>query len=235
MSYYYISFEQKQGHYLSHHGILGQKWGIRRFQNKDGSLTNAGRRRYQNGDGASIEAGKRNLDNYDPYDKKHVKKWTRTDDIYRTIIREPEYYEWAENKRNALKEERAKKSDKENEADLKSIYNSNEKKDWDEAGHDEQLALRFQKELREYSRGDHGEIGVSPEARKWENTYNKFVDDNWNKRYSPSYFAEREKLRLQGCGVFLKDLGYKDTDLNRRYIYGTVFDSANIPIKKSKR
>lgn len=31
---------------LSHHGILGMKWGIRRYQNKDGSLTAAGRKRY---------------------------------------------------------------------------------------------------------------------------------------------------------------------------------------------
>lgn len=32
---------------LTHHGILGQRWGIRRFQNPDGSLTEAGRRRAQ--------------------------------------------------------------------------------------------------------------------------------------------------------------------------------------------
>ena len=30
---------------LAHHGILGMKWGVRRFQNKDGTLTAAGKRR----------------------------------------------------------------------------------------------------------------------------------------------------------------------------------------------
>lgn len=33
-------------YYLQHHGIIGQKWGIRRFQNKDGSLTLEGKKRY---------------------------------------------------------------------------------------------------------------------------------------------------------------------------------------------
>lgn len=32
--------------YLMHHGIKGQKWGVRRYQNEDGTLTEAGKARY---------------------------------------------------------------------------------------------------------------------------------------------------------------------------------------------
>lgn len=32
--------------YLMHHGIKGQKWGVRRWQNSDGTLTSEGKQRY---------------------------------------------------------------------------------------------------------------------------------------------------------------------------------------------
>lgn len=35
--------DQLDENYISHHGILGQRWGIRRYQNSDGSLTPEGR------------------------------------------------------------------------------------------------------------------------------------------------------------------------------------------------
>lgn len=35
---------------FNHHGIKGMRWGVRRYQNEDGSLTSAGKKRYKSGD-----------------------------------------------------------------------------------------------------------------------------------------------------------------------------------------
>lgn len=53
---------------LCHHGIKGQRWGVRRFQNEDGSLTNAGRKRYAVGD---------KMDTNDPNDSAVTRKVKR--------------------------------------------------------------------------------------------------------------------------------------------------------------
>ena len=86
---------------LAHFGVLGMKWGIRRFQNKDGSLTPAGKKRDLKE--SNKEMTKRNTDlfiksnNYaaDRINGKWLddfnKKWSKAFEGYDTWQDSPKY------------------------------------------------------------------------------------------------------------------------------------------------
>ncbi len=90
--------------YLYHHGILGQKWGVRRFQNKNGTLTSAGRKRYGKGFMPSQEAQDRIHDRM--YDRSlegrmdKLSKQIPKNPILERIKKNAEYQNTPENNQN---------------------------------------------------------------------------------------------------------------------------------------
>ena len=68
-----------RGDDLYHWGIKGMKWGIRRYQNPDGSLTAAGKKRYTNPDGSLTEKGKKKFGDSGKSDAETPKRKTAKD------------------------------------------------------------------------------------------------------------------------------------------------------------
>lgn len=64
-----------ENNYLMHHGIKGQRWGVRRYQNSDGTFTAVGKARYFNSDGSLNKAGQKAQAKYEYKSKRRdIKK-----------------------------------------------------------------------------------------------------------------------------------------------------------------
>lgn len=80
---------------LYHHGIKGMKWGVRRYQNEDGSLTNAGKSRYatvEEAKAAYKKAKKVTSDNYNRVTNGGYGRFTITKDQRKNYSRDVQAY-----------------------------------------------------------------------------------------------------------------------------------------------
>jgi len=184
MGTWYVAGIPYSSNELYHHGILGQKWGVRRFQNSDGTLTTAGKERYgktpntskDDTDFSHIKDRKKKAqqelkilsvnditDNYEDHSKRD---WDRMEKLRSGKISE------------AFKSEKGK-------AALKKISDF-EDAEW----YNDAKKAQREKELKKY-----------PEVIR-----NIVRDQQWN-----SFMEKRDNIERELYGVILKEIGYKDT------------------------
>lgn len=232
---------------LCHYGVLGMKWGIRRYQNKDGSLTAAGKKRKKLSadDRSHLSEKSRRSKLTNEQTIEELKKLTAPSRDPNFDGNKPEEKKWLE----LDKEIRQFSGDWYNSKGVSKAFSdrvSKYKKDDNEVS--KKYAASENKAREKYRRIQDDVIlsSLSPANQASIKASGRIVDyTDYGKAYTKAYFdpkvskakasydeistehsKERAKIRNQYkndlLGIVLNDLGYKDTPEARELIRDTV-------------
>lgn len=232
---------------LCHYGVLGMKWGIRRYQNKDGSLTAAGKKRKKLSadDRSHLSEKSRRSKLTNEQTIEELKKLTDPSRDPNFDGNKPEEKKWLE----LDKEIRQFSGDWYNSKGVSKAFSdrvSQYKKDDDAVS--KKYAASENKAREKYRRIQDDVIlsSLSPANQASIKSSGRIVDyTDYGKAYTKAYFdpkvskakasydeistehsKERAKIRNQYkndlLGIVLNDLGYKDTPEARELIRDTV-------------
>lgn len=232
---------------LCHYGVLGMKWGIRRYQNPDGSLTAAGKKRKKLSadDRSHLSEKSRRSKLTNEQTIEELKKLTAPSRDPNFDGNKPEEKKWLE----LDKEIRQFSGDWYNSKGVSKAFSdrvSKYKKDDDAVS--KKYAASENKAREQYRRIQDDVIlsSLSPENQESIKASGRIVDyTDYGKAYTKAYFdpkvskakasydeistehsKERAKIHNQYkndlLGIVLNDLGYKDTPEARELIRDTV-------------
>lgn len=186
--------------YLVHHGILGQKWGVRRYQNKDGSLTEAGKKRYKADGSLTYEEARLRSSS----DKKEQ-------DAYYNKLRSEIDTRNLKGSEKAQREKEILEDWNNPDASIRAL----------------DRAVELQKKIDRESGNWYWGKGVSEGFKKalgemhdLDEEYD-FSLSRWD--LDSDYRKKRDVISQELLGTVLKDIGYNDTPENRRLIESMVF------------
>ncbi len=185
---------------LYHHGILGMKWGIRRYQNEDGSLTPEGERRYYK----QYQSGK-NISRMSNFKRKQL----RFDDV------EGQWYLYAKKTKNEID-----RYDKEQQIKDRFIKDKIPAKDHQDFVDNMLIAENYDKDIVDMKQQY---AYLKRDLRKNEEYYyDDQIDQKEYDRYNKILNDEREKLHKAYVDK-IKDL--KSPDMDDEDVSEYVWDS----------
>lgn len=183
----YYGSDTIDGDYIKHSGRKGQKWGVRQYQNEDGSLTPLGREHYGVGTGETKTKNKVSTEKQERILKNFYKK-----DLDEKSQKEVDRFK---KQLSSVKSE-AIETKKSEAKGLEEAYNKRVKEITKETpmpkkGSGPDANRIFRKELQAY--------------------YKKQTSDKTLKSLSEQYLKKRKEI----CGVYLNELGFEDNEKNR--------------------
>lgn len=193
--------------YLIHHGIKGQKWGVRRFQNDDGTYTPLGksRRSKQTGRKSTEELKKRSWEDLDKEIREKSGDWYWGEGVSDSFKKTVANRKKAEEKMDARLKPISEKSHRLHEKKMDLLTKYTDKHGWDKASEEQR-----DKMVHDFLN--------TPMIKKLNSAKNKLDRKGWD-----ANDALRDAYKENILSVVLKDINYEDTKEAREFIRDIVF------------
>lgn len=189
---------------LYHHGIKGQRWGVRRYQNKDGTLTNAGKKRYSQ----LVNDVRGNLSGY---------------------IDEAEKKYYGSKEHDAI---RARQNAEIDRVNSNPKYQTDISRRFDEAGKRHADALEKWRNGKTFLIRRQGKKELRIANKQWAKAFDEWAHDAETQRLGAKASEVASKIRDKyydkQASLLLKELGYEDTKKAREFIMNDIIDFENV-------